>query len=78
MSNRQGVDGLGWTKLGPGAEPNSNRDVLVWNTLEFQPHAAFFDSEERMWFCKLDGLPIENGAVSHWMEIQAPEGVFYG
>lgn len=78
MSNHQGVDSFGWTKLTPGTAPNSNRDVLIWNAQEFQPHAAFFDIEDGLWFSKLDGLRLDDGAVSHWMEIQAPEGVFYG
>lgn len=69
-----GVGHFGWESAASGSMPTTNRDVLVWNALEYQPQAAFFDSEEGQWFCKLDGLKIEDGAVTHWCEIQIPEG----
>lgn len=70
-----GVDRRGWTLVMVGAKPDSNRDVLVWDSAEQQPTAAFFDGDENCWFSKYDGHRLDGGAVTHWREIQAPEGV---
>lgn len=70
-----GVDRHGWMPVASGVMPDTNRDVLVWNCLEAQPGAAFFDAEENLWFSKWDGKQLDDGAVTHWREIQMPEGV---
>ncbi|MYM39174.1 hypothetical protein [Duganella qianjiadongensis] len=63
-----------WIEVSSGNLPGSERDVLVWSTTEFQPHAAFYDLEEKCWFSKYDGHRLEDGSVSHWCEIQIPQG----
>ncbi|MBA5686961.1 hypothetical protein [Rugamonas apoptosis] len=73
--NNIGVDRNGWMPVATGATPDSNRDVLVWNTAEQQPTAAFYCTDENCWFSKYDGLRLGNDVVTHWQEIQAPEGV---
>jgi len=75
IARNQTADLYGWIPVGASATPDSVRDVLVWNTVEQQPMAAFFDDEENCWFSKYDGHQLEDGSVTHWREIQMPEGV---
>lgn len=74
-ASNTGIDRNGWMPVAADATPDSNRDVLVWNTAEQQPTAAFYCADEICWFSKYDGLRLNDGVVTHWREIQAPEGV---
>jgi len=67
-------DTSGWIPIGLPSVPDNGRDVLVWSAVEQQPMAAFFDEEEDCWFSKYDGHQLERGSVTHWREIQMPEG----
>lgn len=70
-----GADRRGWIKVLPGAKPDSNRDVLAWDHVDQMPLPAFYAEEEECWFSKYDGCKIKAGVVTHWRELEAPEGV---
>ena len=70
-----GADRHGWMKALFGTTPDSDRDVLVWDAVDGIPMPAFFDEDENSWFSKVNGRQFDDGAVTHWREIQAPEGV---
>lgn len=63
-----------WTKAVPGSTPDSDRDALVWDGVDCMPSPAFYDAEECCWFSKHDGARFNDGAVTHWREIEAPAG----
>ncbi|MFS2007940.1 hypothetical protein ACEN9F_30470 [Duganella sp. CT11-25] len=69
-----GADGCGWLKAMLGATPDSDRDVLVWHGADQMPLPAFYAVAESCWFSKYDGSQLDDGAVTHWREIQAPQG----
>ena len=70
-----GADRHGWLKALFGTTPDSDRDVLVWHGAEGIPMPAFYDEDENCWFSKVDGCRFDDGTVTHWQEINAPEGL---
>lgn len=70
-----GPDRNGWTPVTAGGMPGTTRDVLVWHGDDQMPLPAFYDDDEGSWFSKFDGCQFDDGIVTHWREIQAPEGV---
>ena len=69
------ADRHGWLKALFGTTPDSDRDVLAWHAPDHMPLPAFYAEDEDCWFSKVDGVQFDDGVITHWQEINAPEGV---
>jgi len=70
-----GADRHGWIKVAAGALPDTDRDVQAWDGVDEMSIPAFYAADENRWFSKCDGEQFDKGRITHWREVQAPEGV---
>jgi hypothetical protein len=73
VATQHQVDAHGWAKVLLGA-PDSDRNVLVWDSIDAIPVTAYFEEDEKSWYGIGGGRDLTE-AVTHWREIEAPEGV---
>jgi len=69
------ADSFGWIKVAPGAMPADLFDIQVWDSEDAMSVPGFWADEDACFYSRIDGLPFASGRITHWMEVQAPEGV---
>ena len=69
------ADRFGWIKVTPEAMSVDLQEIQVWDHEDHMSVPGFWADEDALFYSRIDGLPFAEGRVTHWMEVQAPEGV---